>query len=63
MGEQRNLYRIHVLAGRPGGKKPLGSPRRGWEDNIKKDLRKIGWGEMDWINTVQKQGPMEGSCE
>jgi hypothetical protein len=49
--------------GKPERKKPLGSPRRRWEDNIKKDLREIGWGGMDWINMVQIQGPMAGSCE
>jgi hypothetical protein len=38
-GEKRNPYRI--LVGKPEGKKPLGSPRRRWEDNIRMDLRKI----------------------
>jgi hypothetical protein len=40
MGEGRGAYR--VLVGRPEGKKPLGRPRRRWEDNIKMDLREIG---------------------
>jgi hypothetical protein len=40
MGEGRGFYR--VLVGRPEGKRPLGRPRRGWEDNIKRDLREIG---------------------
>jgi hypothetical protein len=35
--------------GKPEGKRPLGRPRRRWEDNIKMDLREIGWGGMDWI--------------
>jgi hypothetical protein len=35
------------------GKRPLGRPRRKWEDNIKTDLREIGWGGMDWIDLVQ----------
>jgi hypothetical protein len=35
--------------GKPEGKKPLERPRLRWEDNIKMDLREIGWGSMDWI--------------
>jgi hypothetical protein len=51
MGEKKNEYRI--LEGTPEGNKPLGRPRRRWEDNIKIDLRKIEWGGMDWIDLVQ----------
>jgi hypothetical protein len=51
MGEKRNAYRI--LVGKPEGKKPLGRPRRRWENNIKMDLREIGWGGMDWIDLAQ----------
>jgi hypothetical protein len=51
MGEKRNAYRI--LVGKPEGKKPLGIPRRRWEDNIRMDLREIGWGGMDWIYLAQ----------
>jgi hypothetical protein len=40
-GEGRGVYR--VLVGRPEGKRPLGRPRRRWEDNIKLDLREFGW--------------------
>jgi hypothetical protein len=43
-GEGRGVYR--VLAWRPEGKRPLGRPRRRWEDNITLDLREI-WGELD----------------
>jgi hypothetical protein len=50
-GEKRNAYRI--LVGKPEGKIPLGRPRRRWEDNIKMDLREIGWGGMDWIDVAQ----------
>jgi hypothetical protein len=39
--------------GKPKGKEPLGRPRRRWVDNIQMNLRKIGWGEMDWIDLVQ----------
>jgi hypothetical protein len=42
MGEGRNLYM--VLVGKPEGKRPLGRPRRRWEDGVKMDLREIGWG-------------------
>jgi hypothetical protein len=50
MGENRGAYRI--LVGRPEGRRPLGRPRRRWEDNIKMDLRT--WdGGMDWIELAQ----------
>jgi hypothetical protein len=41
------------LVGRPEGRRPLGRPRRGWEDNIKKDLQDVRWGIMDWIELAQ----------
>jgi hypothetical protein len=47
-GEKRNAYRI--LVGKPEGKRPLGKPRRRWVDNIKIDLRGIGWDGVDWID-------------
>jgi hypothetical protein len=51
MGEKRNVYRI--LVGKPEGKRPLGRPRRRWEDNIRMDLREIGWSGMDWIDVAR----------
>ncbi|KAJ4438178.1 hypothetical protein ANN_14117 [Periplaneta americana] len=51
MGESRNAYR--VLVGRLEGKRPLGRPRRRWEDNIKMDLREVGYDDRDWINLAQ----------
>jgi hypothetical protein len=51
MGEKRNAYRI--LVGKPEGKETTGRPRRRWVDNIKMDLRKTGWGRMDWIDVAQ----------
>jgi hypothetical protein len=55
MGEKRKAYRI--LVGTPEGKRQLGRPRctRTWEDNIKTDLREIGWGDMDWIDLAQNR--------
>ena len=47
IGERRGVYR--VLVGKPADKSPLGGPRRRWEDNIKRDLQKVGCGGMDWI--------------
>jgi hypothetical protein len=41
-GERRGAYR--VLVGKPEGRRPLGRPGRRWEDNIKMDLREVGWG-------------------
>jgi hypothetical protein len=51
MGETRNAYRI--LVGEPEGKRPLGRPRCRWVDNIKMDLREIGWDGVDWIELAQ----------
>jgi hypothetical protein len=41
------------LVGKPEGKRPIGRPRRRWEDNIKMDLKEIGFGGMDWIDLTQ----------
>jgi hypothetical protein len=49
--EKRNAYRI--LVGKPEGKTPLGRPRPWWVDNIKLDLREIGWDGVDWIYLAQ----------
>jgi hypothetical protein len=53
-GEKRNACRI--LVGKPEGKRPIGRTRRRWEDNIRIDLREIGWGGMDWIDLAQDRG-------
>jgi hypothetical protein len=42
IGERRGEYR--ALVGKPEGWRPLGRPRSRWEDNIKMDLREVGWG-------------------
>ena len=47
MGGRRAVYR--VLVGKPEGERPLGRPRRRWEDDSKMDLQEVGCGGMDWI--------------
>jgi hypothetical protein len=60
MREEKKVYR--VLVGKPGGKRPLGRPRRRWRDGIRMDLREIGWGcRVDPVGSGF--GPMAGSCE
>jgi hypothetical protein len=49
-GERRGVCRD--LVGKPERKRPLGSPRPRWEDNIKMDLQEVGWG-VDWIELAQ----------
>jgi len=52
VGEERCLYR--VLVGKPEGKRPLGRPRHGWEDNIKMDVQEVGGrGALDWIDLAE----------
>ena len=51
MGERRGVYR--VLVRKPEGKRPLGTPRRRWEDNIKIHLQEVGCGVMDWIELAE----------
>jgi hypothetical protein len=48
MGEKIQAYR--VVVGKEARKRPLGRQKRRWEDDIKMDLRDIGWGGMDWID-------------
>jgi hypothetical protein len=51
MGEGRCVYR--VLVGKLEGKRPLGRPRRRWEDNVRMDLQEVGCGCEDWIGLAQ----------
>jgi hypothetical protein len=51
IGEERKVYK--VLVGKPEGKRPLGRPRRMWEDGIRMDLRETGWRGVDWIRLAQ----------
>jgi hypothetical protein len=50
MGEDR------VLVGKPEGKRPVGRPRRRWEDGIRMDLMEIGSGVVEWIQLAQDRG-------
>jgi hypothetical protein len=51
MREVRGAY--NILVGKPEGRRPLGRPRRRWEDNIRMDIREIGFGDVDWIHWAQ----------
>jgi hypothetical protein len=51
MGEVRGAY--NILVRRPEGRRPLGRPRRRWEDKIDMDLREIVFGDVDWIHLAQ----------
>jgi hypothetical protein len=55
-GEKMNVYRL--LVGKPEGKRPVGRPRRMWEDNIKMDLRWDGvvWTGLIWLKTGTSGG-------
>ena len=53
MGEDRGVQR--VLVGKPEGKRPLGRPKRRWEDNIKMDLWEVGCGCVDWMELAQNR--------
>jgi len=45
--------RTGIWVRKPDGRRPLGRPRRRWEDNIKMDLQEVGYGGMDWIAVAQ----------
>ena len=51
MEEGRGVHK--VLVGKPEGKRPLGRPRRRWDDNIKMDLQEVGTGVGDWMKLAQ----------
>jgi len=54
MGARRGLY--IVMVGKPEGKRPIGRPRRRWEDNIKMDFQEVGCGGVEWIELAQDEG-------
>jgi len=51
MGDMINAY--NILVGKPEGERPLGRHRHKWEDNIRKDLREIGWEGVVWMHLTQ----------
>jgi hypothetical protein len=51
MGQRRNAYKIWI--GKSEGKRPLGRPRHRWEDNIRMDIEKIGWEDLDCMHLPQ----------
>jgi len=51
LGERRGVYKL--LVRKPEGKRPLGRPRRRWEDNIKMDRQEVGYGGVNWIELAQ----------
>ena len=52
MGERGGVYR--VLVGKSEGRRPLGRPRRRWEDSIKMDLQEVGWGAWTGLMLLRK---------
>jgi hypothetical protein len=58
MGEKRGAHRL--LVGKPEGKRPLGRPRRRWEDNITMDFQEFGVGRGDWIESAQDRDRWRG---
>jgi hypothetical protein len=51
IGEMKNAH--NVLIAKPEGKRPLGRSRRRWEDNVKMDLKEVGWEGGDWMRLTQ----------
>jgi hypothetical protein len=51
MGEESDVYRL--WGGKPEVKRPLGRPRRSWENNIRMDLQEVGCGGIDWIGLAR----------
>ena len=60
IGEDRGVHR--VLVGKPEGKRPLGRPRRRWDDNTKMDLQEVGGGRGDWMELAKGKGRVAGTC-
>jgi hypothetical protein len=48
-----NFTSIILLVGKPEGRRPLGTPRRRWLDNIRMDIVEVGWSDVDWIGPSQ----------
>jgi hypothetical protein len=53
---KKRTFAYRVLVEKPEGNRPLGRPRRRWEDNVKIDLHEVGWwGDIDWIDLAQNR--------
>jgi hypothetical protein len=69
VGWARNIARMgkrnacRILVAMPERKRPQGSPRHRCVDNIKMDLRELGWGGMDWVDVTQDSGRRRTLCE
>jgi hypothetical protein len=61
MGEEIKVYKL--LVGKPEGKRPLGRPRRRWENGVRMDFKEIGLGGVDLDSVGSGQGPVAGCCE
>jgi hypothetical protein len=59
MRKRRGVYGF--LVGKPEGKRPLGRPRRSWEDSIKMDFQEVGCGDMDWIELAEDRDRWQAS--
>ncbi|KAJ4434023.1 hypothetical protein ANN_16342 [Periplaneta americana] len=55
LAQDRDRWRAYCVSWEAGGKRPLGRPRRRWEDNTKMDLREVGYDGRDWINLAQER--------
>jgi hypothetical protein len=53
MGEERGVHRL--LVGKPEGKRPLGRPRRRWENNSEMNLQEVEGGRGDWMELAQER--------
>ena len=58
MEKGRSVFKI--LTGKPTGKRPLGRPKRRWEDNIRMDLEETGINAGDWVDSTQDRDILEG---
>jgi hypothetical protein len=54
---------LKILTGTPAAKRPLGKPRRRWEDNIRMDLKEIGVKTRIWVDSAQDRDLLESLCE
>ena len=61
MKEGRSSFKILLV--KPIGKRPLGRPKRRWEDNIRMDLKEIGINLRNWVDLAQVYGILENPCE